>query len=479
MKISSTTQVEEIKDVVSLQYKKSVEVLTPSGNIAGDKRRVRALTSKEDVEFPVEIESSNFDSFIRQCKRKLGLKIILSRGNPESKDLMSNTNASGFDLGNLLYNQIPEYLLRALNAHFKQKNFSGCVEFNKSLIQFINSNLQYYWLSPLATKVFERISDDDEVDFSYTLSTFGLNINHNDLTVYFDESRDVINAEAFFEQAKDFKWYITEEDREERVNGGNFIEAVLKKNNATLGDFEDPTKREYLFNLCISTFFISSAKFQSESDDFEEGFSTLIWTVLESVGFEHEVLNEFTNHLPVFVIENLKGEDIENYNSEENSEYQSYRGYATDWKAIASSIFEGSGFEIIDNGILGSGFLDEKELETTIVKITNSDDLVMLPSGSLMSIVDLPVEKMTIVDFKMIQHVFPENWVIPNSNELKEMYQLKLTGDYIFDDDEAYISSEDLNVFSTGVLFFDDGEFDERNGKLYAGKIRLVFRKTQ
>ena len=330
MKISSTTQVEEIKDLVTRQYKKSIEVLTPSGNIAGDKRKVRALTSKEDVEFPVEIESANCDSFIRQCRRKLGLKIVLSKGGAESTELIFKTNASAFEIENLAFNQFPDYFLRSLNLLLREKNFSGCVSFNKSLVQFINSNIQYYWLAPLASMVLGRIADDDDVDFSYTLSTFGLNINHNDLTVYFDESRDVINAEAFFEQAKDFKWYITEEDREERVNGDNFIEAVLKKNNATLGDFEDPSKREYLFNLCISTFFISSAKFQSESDDFEEGFSTLIWTVLESVGSEHEVLNEFTNHLPVFVIENLKGEDIENYNSEENREYQRYRAYAPD-----------------------------------------------------------------------------------------------------------------------------------------------------
>jgi hypothetical protein len=37
-----------------------------------------------------------------------------------------------------------------------------------------------------------------------------------------------------------------------------------------------------------------------------------------------------------------------------------------------------------------------------------------------------------------------------------------------------FCSLDNSDTFSTGVLFFDDGEFDIRTNKIFAGKIRLV-----
>jgi hypothetical protein len=481
MKINSTTQVDEIKQTLKTLFNKNIEVLTTSGNIAGDNRKVRALTSNENVEFPVVIQSESFDGFLRQCKRRLGLKIIIPKTSKEAIESLINSQSNTFEIGNLNFQQIPDYFMRLFSILLKQKNYSGCVELNRSLIQFVNANIQYYWLLPLASRVFDIVGDDEEIDFTYSISWFGLNVDHDKLTVVFDEVRDIINAEAPFEQAKDFKWYISEKDREERINGDTFIAAVLKKNNAKMEDFEDPIKSELLFNLCISTFCISSEKWinncQSESEDLVESLATLYWTVIESVGSENQVLNEFTNHLPIFVIENLIGEEIENYNSEENSEYSSYRDYSIDWKAVAASIHEGAGFGINDYGPLGAGFCNSDELESSIGQITNTENLVALKSGSYMGSKDLPSNKMSIVDFLMIQHFFGDSWLMPTSAELKEMYDLRANDDYNFELSECYISSENPNVLSTGVLFFDDGEFDERNGKIFAGKIRMVKRE--
>jgi hypothetical protein len=468
MKINATTLVEELKKEFKYQYDKDIAVHTPIGNIAGDRRKVRALTSKENVEFPVHIDSENAEDFIRQCKRKMGLKLTISEKNSESAD---------FTLEDIDYSSVQQKLSSFLQEVFEKKDTKGCVEFNKRLVQFVNNNPHYYWLLYMTDQTLNTLGDIDKYDFQYSLSYFGLTINKEDFTIYFDENFDVLNAEAPFEQTKDFKWYSSLENKESKQDGGSFVHAILQKTSHNESDFALGDKSDYLFNFGISSFYISASNWIENSDldseDVVDGLATMIWTVLGSAGWENETLNEYTNLLPIFVVENLLGINTEEYNSEENDNYSSYRDYVIDWKSVAENIFEGPGFPINDNGPLGFGYLSEDNLQAYFAELTSESAIHTLPSGKEVAHKDLD-EKMTIIDYMMICDVLKDGWRIANSSELKEMYSLKDNSSLNFDSDEAYISLDNLETFATGVLFFDDGEFDVRTNRLFAGKVRLI-----
>jgi len=468
MKINATTLVEELKKEFKYQYDKDIAVHTPIGNIAGDRRKVRALTSKENVEFPVHIDSENAEDFIRQCKRKMGLKLTISEKNSESAD---------FTLEDIDYSSVQQKLTSFLQEVFEKKDTKGCVEFNKRLVQFVNNNPHYYWLLYMTDQTLNTLGDIDKYDFQYSLSYFGLTINKEDFTIYFDENFDVLNAEAPFEQTKDFKWYSSLENKESKQDGGSFVHAILQKTSHNESDFALGDKSDYLFNFGISSFYISASNWIENSDldseDVVDGLATMIWTVLGSAGMENETLNEYTNLLPIFVVENLLGINTEEYNSEENENYSSYRDYVIDWKSVAENIFEGPGFPINDNGPLGFGDIGGDNLQDYLASLTSDSSIHTLPSGKVVANSDLG-GKMTIIDYMVISDVLQDGWRIADSEELKEMYSVKDNSSLNFDNDEAYISLDNPETFSTGVLFFDDGEFDVRTNKLFAGMIRLI-----
>ena len=468
MKINASTLVEELKKEFNSIYNENITVMTQIGNIAGDRRKIRALISKENIEFPVVIESETAEGFIRQCKRKIGLKISIGEKKSESSE---------FTLEEIDYSSAHEKLVSFLTEVFKKKDTKSCVEFNKKLIRFINENPHYYWVLYMTDRILHMLDDTENYDFNYNLSYFGLTINKEDFTLYFDEKYDFLNAEAPFEQAKDFRWYSSVENKESTRNGGTFINALLQKTGSAESDFEQTEKSNYLFNFGITSFYVSAGYWidnsELESEEITEGIATMIWTILESAGIENETLNEYTNLLPIFIAENLLGIDTEEYNSEENENFSSYRDYSIDWKAIADNIFEGPGFPINDNGPLGNGPMNQNELDQYLSELTNETSTYGLPSGKRIANKDLP-EKMTIVDFAVISEVIPSGWRIANNDDLKEMYTVKDKAEFNFDIEEVYISLDNLDTLATGVLFFDDGEFDVRTNKLFAGKVRLI-----
>jgi hypothetical protein len=468
MKINASTLVEELKKEIKSKYDKEIVVYTPIGNIAGDRRKIRALASKENVEFPVQIDSEDYEDFIRQCKRKMGLKLTISEKNYESSD---------FILEDIDYSSAQQKLTSFLQGVFERKDTKGCVELNKRLVQFVNNNPHFYWLLYMTDQTLNTLSDIDKYDFQYGLSYFGLTISKEDFTIYFDENFDIINAEAPFEQTKDFKWYSSLENKESKHDGGSFVHAILQKTSCKESDFTSSDKSDYLFNFGISCFYISASNWIKNSDldseDVVDGLATMIWTVLGSAGMENESLNEYTNLLPIFVVENLLGINTEEYNSEENENYSSYRDYVIDWKSVAENIFEGPGFPIYDNGPLGFGYIGGNNLQAYFASLTSDSAVHTLPSGKEVANSDLG-GKMTIIDYMVISDALQHGWRIANSEELKEMYSVKDNGSLNFDSDGAYISLDNPEIFSTGVMFFDDGEFDVRTNKLFAGRIRLI-----
>ncbi len=468
MKINATTLVEELKTEFKTLYNKDIVVMTQIGNLAGDRRKIRALVTKENIEFPVIIESDSAEGFIRNCKRKIGLKLTILEKNSESTVL---------NFENINYTSGHQKLTSFLQEIFENKDTKRCVSFNKSLIQFINQNPHFYWLLSMTDQILYHLDDSGNYDFSYNLSYFGLTIKKEDLTIYFDEKYDVVNAMAPFEESKDFKWYSSCENKDSKINGGSFIDAILQKTGCSESDFEKPEKSEFLFNFGISSFYISAGLWVENSDldteDIVDGIAKMFWTVLGSAGMENETLNEYTNLLPIFIVENLLGISTEEYNSEENENYSRYRDYVIDWKSIAENIFEGPGFPSNDNGPLGFGPQNRDELNQYFLKLTDENSSQILPSGKRIAQYDLD-KKMTIIDYMIISEFIPKDWRIAHNQELKEMYEMKDNESFNFDLEEAYISLDNSDTFSTGVLFFDDGEFDIRTNKIFAGKIRLV-----
>lgn len=117
--------------------------------------------------------------------------------------------------------------------------------------------------------------------------------------------------------------------------------------------------------------------------------------------------------------------------------------------------------------------MNQNELDQYLSELTNETSIYGLPSRKRIANKDLP-EKMTIVDFAVISEVIPSGWRIANNDDLKEMYTVKDKAEFNFDIEEVYISLDNLDTLATGVLFFDDGEFDVRTNKLFAGKVRLI-----
>ena len=479
MIINSTMLVEELKEEIKINFGFDVEILTTAGNIAGDKRRIRALCAHGEGVLPANISSDKLDSFIRRCKRKIGLQIVLSEisSAEEKNEKDTNLNFEELLIGSISFKSTPKAILNKLIGLFEQKNIQGLLEFNLSLINLINSNPAFYWLLPLSSKICDKLSDEEELEVSFGISSYGLNINFADFTLFFNETWDVASAEAPFQQAKDFKWFTSEEEKEQNTNGGSFISALVSKFNSNIPDFDNSAKSELLFNLGASVMWISAGNWCSENEEepeeTAEGLATLIWSVIESANFEIQTLNEYTNELPHLLINEALSINVESYNSEENGDYQSYRDYAIDWKAVCLDIIEGSGFSIDNNGPFGTGFLSESELQKEILDLSTPNSIIKLKNDKEFSSLDIPV-KITKQDFFLIKGLFRDEWRIPTSKEVKELFELRENNDLNFDLDEAYISSDNDFDQITGVMFFDDGEFDIRDGRLFAGKIRLV-----
>lgn len=479
MIINSTMLVEELKEEIKINFGFDVEILTTAGNIAGDKRRIRALCAHGEGVLPANISSDKLDSFIRRCKRKIGLHIVLSEisNTEEKKGRDTNLNFEELLSGSIPFKSTPNAIRSRLIGLFEQKNIQGLLNFNLSLINLINSKPAFYWLLPLSSKICDKLSDEEEFEVSFGISSYGLNINFDDLTLFFNETWDIASAEAQFQQAIDFKWFISLEEKEENTNGGSFISTLVHKCNSNISDFDDSTKSELLFNLGASVMWISAGYWcgQNEEDPEQtaEGLATLIWTVIESANFHNQTLNEYTNNLPHLLVNEALSIDPESYNSEENTEYQSYRDYAIDWKAVCSEIIEGSGFTIENSGPFGTGFLSESELQKEIISLSTPYGDIKLQNEKEFSCFDFPV-KMNKQDFFLVKGLFRDDWRMPTSKELKEFFKLRENGDLNFDPDEAYICSDNDFDQITGVMFFDDGEFDIREGRLFAGKIRLV-----
>jgi len=472
MKINATTLVEELKKEFNSLYNLNIEVLTQHRNIAGNGRKIKALLSREDVEFPVNIESESADGFIRQCKRKMGLKLLVSE---------EAVHSASFDFNEINFRSTPKRLLTYLTETFKSKDLLGCISFNKNLVNYVNTNPQCYWLLFAAEQTLNNLANEDAYDFNFSLSYFGLNIRKEDLTLYFDEKYDAINSRAPFEEVRDFKWYSSSENKENQIDGGSFVKALLDKTKYTESDFEDSVKCAYLFNFGISSFYVSAGNWtdnnEADSDDVVDGLATMIWTVLGSAGWENETLNEYTNSLPVFVVEDLLGIETDDYNSETNEDCSSYRDYVIDWRSVAENIFEGPGFPCQDNGPLGSGVMKGEEITAFVNDLTKHAPKI-LSNGKKIASQDLP-EKMSIIDYQMISDLFPEGWRMPNNAELKELHSLKENKELNLDLEEVYISTDDIAASVTGILFFDDGEFREERAagssrSPFAGKIRLI-----
>jgi hypothetical protein len=87
MKINATMSVSEFRQLVKEKFNSEIEVYTSKNNVAGENRKIKALCTKENTEWPVEINTNSIQDLISMLKRKLGLSISEIENN--SKNIKS------------------------------------------------------------------------------------------------------------------------------------------------------------------------------------------------------------------------------------------------------------------------------------------------------------------------------------------------------------------------------------------------------
>ncbi len=78
MEIKATTTVIELVNSIKKQFKSSVSIFTTKGNLAGEDRKIRALTDKESITWPIQINVDDISKFLKVMKKEYGFDIRIN-----------------------------------------------------------------------------------------------------------------------------------------------------------------------------------------------------------------------------------------------------------------------------------------------------------------------------------------------------------------------------------------------------------------
>jgi len=83
MKLNATMSVSKFRLLVKETFNTEIEVYTSKNNVAGENRKIKALCSKENADWPLDINANSIQDLISMLKRKLGLSISEVENNSE------------------------------------------------------------------------------------------------------------------------------------------------------------------------------------------------------------------------------------------------------------------------------------------------------------------------------------------------------------------------------------------------------------
>lgn len=159
---------------------------------------------------------------------------------------------------------------------------AGCLNFKKSVLDFVNANPSAYWVIPDVKhhlNVFQGISDDEEKDWDAHINrllTHGRELNHNPkklFSLFYDSfgecfklDEDADEGSAFFE-----------------LLFNQFVDSASPKDPSALSDEEFII----LYNTCVTVFYCTICKMCEEDLSQSELVDLMVSVLEDSFVLEH------------------------------------------------------------------------------------------------------------------------------------------------------------------------------------------------
>jgi hypothetical protein len=89
MEIKATTTVIELVNSIKKHFKTSVSIFTTKGNLAGEERKVRALTDMENITWPIQISVDDISKFLKVMKKEYGFDIRINDNDASEEKVTS------------------------------------------------------------------------------------------------------------------------------------------------------------------------------------------------------------------------------------------------------------------------------------------------------------------------------------------------------------------------------------------------------
>jgi hypothetical protein len=243
-----------------------------------------------------------------------------------------------FSLTNELYSDdIHESIRQLLEAG----DAEGCLNFKKSVLDFVNANPSAYWIIPDVKhhlNVFQGISDDEEKDWDDLINrllTHGRELNHNPrkrYSLFYDSLGEGLKFDEDAEETSSFFELVFNQ----------FVDFAAPEDLGTLSDEEFIV----LHNTCVTLFYCTICKMCQEDSSQNELVDLMVSVLEDSFVLEHEAgdfaLSIFEGALTAL------GVDLETYEVEGDL-----------WRGAYQYNFDGIAEYLIDSDVYDDDYIGD------------------------------------------------------------------------------------------------------------------------
>ena len=333
MEIKATSTVKELKDYFFSKFNENIILHTPKGNLAGDSRKLRALTNPKNEKLPAHLNSHDFVELLEEIRKRFGIDIQKVK---TSKKSFSSPLKIDIDL-------TPRALGLKIDFLLNSSKFEGLQELTNEIQSFTKKNPYSNWMISM---IFIKLKNRKRCEVSNTILNEVIEFQRKRELAHFDFPL-LIEENDFSENSQDIEW----EDNEIWETGKFF---PLLMNRAAMDYKIDFTELNTGFNFDIvrnialtflwqsTLHFIQSNAKNHNSAELSNGIARMFWTILEFEKEEYENYYEYRNLIPIQISEMIDIDAFDNgyFDAEENKEMKKYGDFNNDWLAISSMLVE-------------------------------------------------------------------------------------------------------------------------------------------